>query len=261
MKFLRSRVTPMLMALAAILTLIAVPILGQTTVNSTTLSAAVTSRTQQVIPLTSVSTVAAGDVLYVDREAMLVQSVNTTAVNATATRGYAGTRADPHASGSAVWTGPPRRFYSSDVFGVCTATAESFLPHIVLPSGNVFQCSNSEWVRYRDNGYRSFNAGRNDGGTTYTAAGALTVQPGLSFINGTTLAMTIVNPTIEQNGLVMIIMATNASAHTVTYTAGFNGGTTARDVATFAAAVGNNLVIVAFNGVWWVQSSLGITLA
>jgi hypothetical protein len=61
--------------------------------------------------------------------------------------------------------------------------------------------------------------------------------------------------------MVMIIMATNASAHTVTYTAGFNGGTTARDVATFAAAIGNNLVIIAFNGVWWLVSQIGITLA
>lgn len=260
MKTFRSRLT-LVALLAALVATLGLPLLAQTTVNSTTLSAAVTSLTTQRITLTSVTNVAVGDVLFTDREAMLVQAIDTTALLATVTRGYAGTRAAEHANTSVVWSGPARRFYSSNVAGVCTATAEAFLPHIVLPDGNIYQCANAEWVRWVDVGYRAFEPGRTDGGTTYTAAGALTVQPGLSYINGTTLAMTLVNPTQQQNGMVMIIMATNASAHTVTYTAGFNGGTTARDVATFAAAIGNNLVIIAFNGVWWLVSQIGITLA
>lgn len=256
------RTRPLLIGLAvAALLVSARPSGAQTTLNSTTFSAAITGGPgvvpQQIIPLASTSNIAVGDVMFADAEAMLV---NTITPNVTVTRGYNGTAARPHASGAAVWTGPAARYYSYEVIGSCTAGNELYLPHIVQTTGNVYQCSNGEWVKYRDNGWRVFSPGRTDGGTTYTAAGAITVQPGFSFINGTTLAMTLANPTIEQNGMVMVIIATNASAHTLTYTAGFDGGTTARDVGTFGGAVGDNIVIQAFNGVWWVLSTRNVTL-
>jgi len=234
--------------------------LAQTTLNSTTTSAAL-SVTGQVVSLTSVTNISADDGLFMDREFMRVQSCNTTALTCLVTRGQQGTSARAHASGVVVYSGAYQRFTKAVPVGVCTATAEEFLPRIVLPAGDVYQCSNSEWVRYRNAGYRVFHPGRSDGGTTYTANGAITPQPGFSFINGTTLAMTLANPTTEQNGMIMVIIATNASAHTVTYTAGFNGGTTARDVATFGGAVGDNIQIQAFNGVWWVISTRNVTLA
>lgn len=260
MKALRSFV----LALAAVV-VGSVPAFAQTTLNSTTTTAAVTA-TQQIIPLTSVTSISAGsrnvagDLLWIDAEAMQVNALDTVALTATVTRGVRGTGGRAHVSGVVVWTGPARRFYQNDVVGSCTAANEEFLPHINTTNGNAYQCSSSEWVKMRDNGYRVAWPGRSDGGTTYTASGAITIQPGFSFINGTTLAMTLANPTVEQNGMVMIIIATNASAHTVTYTAGFNGGTTARDVATYSGAVGDNLVVQAFNGVWWVLVKTGITL-
>lgn len=238
---------------------VAQPAAAQTTLNSTTLSAAVTSATAQTFPLTSITSVTAGDIMLVDREFVQVQSVGATSV--VVTRGREGSSALPHASGVVVWNGPRVRFYMNDPVGVCTATNEAYLPHIVIPTASIYQCQTSEWVRWRDRGWRDFEPGRSDGGATYTALGAITIQPGISFINGTTLAMTLANPTTEQNGMVMYIIATNASAHTVTYTAGFGGGTTSRDVATFGGAVNDELVIVAFNGVWWVVSTRNVTIA
>ena len=247
------------LALAAVLLLVAQPLFAQTTLNSTTTTAALTA-TQQIIPLTSVTNIAAKDFLFLDRELAQVQSCDSTALNCTVTRGRQSTRGRAHASGVVVYTGVASRFYLDDVVGTCTATAEEFLPHINITNGNIYQCSSSEWVLYRYGGFREFEFGRSDGGTTYTALGAITIQPGLTYLNGTTLAMTLANPSTEQNGLIMMIVATNASAHTVTYTAGFGGGTTSRDVATFAGNVNDNMVIIAFNGVWWVLSTRNVTL-
>ena len=249
------------------------PAVAQTTLNSTTTTAAVNA-TQQIIPLTATTSIAApgvntgGDYLFMDREVMQVNALDTVALTATVRRGVAGTQAAGHVSGVVVWTGPPRRFYLSQVVGRCTATSEEFLPHIVLPGpqntvgGDIYQCQNGEWVQWSNDGYRNFPPGRTDGGTTYTAGGAITVQPGISFI-GTAgpLAMTLVNPTVQQNGMIMHIIASTAQAHTVTYTAGFGGGTTARDVATFGGAINDELVIIAFNAVWWVVSTRNVTLA
>lgn len=237
---------------------------AQTTVNSTTASSALTA-TQQIIPLVSVTNIAVNDLIVMDREAAQVNAIDTTALTVTVRRGYNST-AMAHVTGVVVYSGPPRRFYGNQVVGACTASAEEFLPHIVLPGansalgGDVYDCKNGEWVWVRDSGYRVWYPGRTDGATTYTALGAITIQPGVTFINGTTLAMTLANPTVDQNGTIMMIISTNASAQTVTYTAGFGGGTTARDVATFGGAVNDNMVIIAFNGVWWVLSTRNVTL-
>lgn len=261
MKALRS----FILALAAVV-VGSVPAFAQTTLNSTTTTAAVTA-TQQIIPLTSVTSISAGsrnvagDLLWIDAEAMQVNALDTVALTATVTRGVRGTGARAHVSGVVVWTGPARRFYQNDVLGSCTAANEEFLPHINTSNGNAYQCSSSEWVKMRDNGYRVAWQGRSDGGTTYTASGAITIQPGISFINGSTLAMTLANPTTEQNGLVMYIVSTNASAHTLTYTAGFGGGTTSRDVGTFGGAVNDAIAIIAVNGVWWTLWTRNVTIA
>lgn len=256
--------TRMRIALAGLLAVLALsvsPVQAQTTLNSTTTTAAVV-RDLQLIPLTSVTSIAAGDYLFFDSEVALVTGAcDTSALTCPVRRGAASTLARPHASGVVVWSGPPRRFSLNEtVAGQCTAAAIAYLPKIVLPIGDMYDCKNSEWVRIRDRGTRTQDFGRSDGGTTYTAAGAITVQPGVSFINGSTLAMTLANPTTEQNGMVMFIISTNASAHTVTNTTGFGGGTTSRDVATFGGAVNDELVIVAFNGVWWVISTRNVTL-
>jgi fibrillarin-like rRNA methylase len=51
-----------------------------------------------------------------------------------------------------------------------------------LLGGDIYDCKNSEWVQLRQGGYRVWNPGRSDGGTTYTASGAITIQPGVQFL-------------------------------------------------------------------------------
>lgn len=243
---------------------------AQATLNTTTLSAAVTVN-DQAVTLASISTLAAGQIIVVDREAMRIISVPSAATSPVPVqRGYGGTAA-VHASGSPVYTGPPNYFLAgSTPAGPCTPASQVALPTINLGDFSVWNCSGptaatSAWQKYGEGGILAFNAGLLGGqastAPTYTALGAIAIQPGLVYINGTTLAMTLANPATYQNGMIMVIMSTNASAQTITYTAGFNGGTTARDVATFGGAVGDNIVIIANNGVWWVISTRNVTLA
>jgi hypothetical protein len=233
------------------------PTYTQATMTATTFSAAV-SATTKAFTVTSATGFAVGSVAFADTEAMQITAVSGTTI--TVIRGYAGTAAAAHASGAVVWVGLPSYYSGKEPAGVCTSTSEVALPRIVLNSGNIYDCKNSTWVRWALSGYPQFGVALLSN-NTYTASGAITIQPGVHFINGTTLAMTLANPTTAQNGMILIIVSTNASAHTLTYTAGFDGGTTARDVATFGGAIGDNIVIFANNGVWWVISTRNVTLA
>lgn len=239
-------------------------VFAQATVNTTTLSAAITS-SQPTFRLASVSTVAVGQELYVGREAMLINTVNTTTAVVGVTRGFNSTLGAAHASGEVVYTGPRTYFGVTDVSGPCTASAEVSLPHFNAPAGNVFQCSGGFWVKYADGGLPGFATASLYGGVTttaYTASGALTIAPGLSMLGCSgACAMTIASPTTAQNGIIMIIMASTAQAHTVTYaTVGFNGNTTNTDVCTMGAGLADNLVIIARSTVWWTISTRNCTL-
>jgi hypothetical protein len=64
------------------------------------------------------------------------------------------------------------------------------------------------------------------------------------------------------DGKQLRIYSETAQAHTVTNTTpGFNNGGAASDVGTFAAAIGNQLMVEARNGIWWVIQNVGVTLA
>lgn len=101
----------------------------------------------------------------------------------------------------------------------------------------------------------------------YVAAsgdGAISVKTGIVFITkGTAAALTLAAPTAgTDDGKELTIMSTTAAAHTVTNSSpGFNAGGAGKDVATFAAAIGNNMVLSAYQGTWYVVSQVGITLA
>jgi hypothetical protein len=136
-----------LMVTVGLLVALAVPAFAQTTLNSTTLAAAVTATASQ-IQLASTSNISVGDRMVVvtgnvAREVMRVTAVNSPYVQvarrAMPLPGLVDTSA--HASGSTVYTGARGRFYQSDVAGVCTSTAEAYLPHISLTSGFISQCS------------------------------------------------------------------------------------------------------------------------
>lgn len=230
---------------------------AQATINSTTLSAAVTAGAG-TLTVASASTVAAGQYLFVDAEIMQITAVSSTTL--TVTRGLNGTRASRHASGAQAWTGPANYFSQSEPkAGPCTTTDEVALPRIVAITGAIFQCTDSIWVKYSDGGFNEYSAG---GTTTYTSAGAITIKPGVSLVGSAgALAMTLAAPSVQQNGMTMAIFASTAQAHTITNTAGFNGGTTARDVCTLGGAIGDGILIQAWGGVWYVLANRNCTLA
>lgn len=124
---------------------------AQTTLDSTTLSAAITSTTAETISLASTSDVSVGEVLFVDREAMLVRTVTPTV---TVTRGYANTRPAIHGSGALVYVEVAGAYYSDTpaIGSACERTNERYLPHVVLPSGEVWDCPTSSdvWVYLND---------------------------------------------------------------------------------------------------------------
>jgi hypothetical protein len=61
------------------------------------------------------------------------------------------------------------------------------------------------------------------------------------------------------DGDVLLVYSTTAQAHTITTAAGKINGTL--HIATFAAAVGNYVRFYAFNGIWYVLDSKGVTLS
>lgn len=99
--------------------------------------------------------------------------------------------------------------------------------------------------------------------TVASADGAITIQSGVVVITkGTACALTLGTPTTAQNGTIIRIISATAAAHTVTATTiGFNAADAAGDVGTFAAAIGNNLIVVAYGGEWLVLGNTGVTIA
>jgi hypothetical protein len=91
---------------------------------------------------------------------------------------------------------------------------------------------------------------------SYAAAGAIANPvPGtdrVAVILGTTaLAMTLANPSKDNDADLLIIVSGGKGAHTVTYTTtGIGGGAGATDLATFSTVAQMSLVFVAFNELW-----------
>lgn len=249
---------------------------AQATTTQTTLSANVTTSDRQIL-VASATGFAAGRVVVVDGEAMTVSSSYSSGTTIPVNRGAFSTGITAHASGAVVFAGPPNYFSQVEPVGPCTATEEVALPRVVIgsdsPAVSVFNCQGASattqrWQLYTRNGYPAFSFA-SIGGTqaaaappTYTSAGAITLLPGVSFIgSGGALAMTLASPALYQNGMVMVIYASTAQAHTITYTPGFFGTTTSSDVCTLGGAIGDNLVIYAQNGVWRFLTGRNCTLA
>jgi hypothetical protein len=214
-------------------------------------------------------------------EAADILAVNST--NITLNRGVAGTSRFPHLSGDVVFTGRQALFASDSTGSLlgtpkvpCVSTTTGTgatavvtstttpTPVISLPSGNVFYCaggSSGQWVQTSRNGFSVGDAGATHV-FAYTVAGAIAPVCGIHNIGtGGALAMTIAPPTKDLDGCVLIINATTAQAHTLTYTAGFSQNTTSSDVATFGGAINDGLVIYADAGVWRVISTRNVTIA
>lgn len=128
-------------ALAVTLTLTVLSLVSpsaQTAMSTTTLSSLLTASGNTVV-LASATGVDVGDFLVVEREAMIVRSIVST--TATVTRGFAGTAARAHNSGATVYVGAPSTFYQGAApSGACTRADEAYLPRVVLPGGDVYDC-------------------------------------------------------------------------------------------------------------------------
>lgn len=264
----------------AVMTLPFAPALeAQATLTQTTLSAALT-KSGAVAAVTSATGVADNYVVVVDSEAMIVNASWASGTQLPVQRGALGTVAAEHASGAVAFIGRPTYFSKVDPVGPCTATNEVALPRVVIgtqgalpPAVSVYDCAGASattqrWQQITRNGYPAAVLG-STGGTqagvappTYTGAGAITILPGLQFIGSAgALAMTLANPALYQSGTVMVLQASTAQIHTITYTAGFFGNTTASDVCTFGGAIGDSLTVVAQNGAWRAIATRNCTLA
>lgn len=123
-----------------------VPLHAQTALNSTTLSTAIADEKTTAIVLASTTNVAVGDYLVVEREFMKVRQVSPTVVSR-------GASAAPHGSGTVVYSGANARFYADRPrVGSCTRVNERYLPHIVNPTGEVYDCPTGAgvWVYQND---------------------------------------------------------------------------------------------------------------
>lgn len=136
---------------AALLLLYLANAFAQTAMTTTTLSSAVGVNDNVINVASATGFTARGlattTMAYIDREAMRVTTVNGTVVGVT--RGADSTPITAHLSGARVFYGPPGAFYSSTPSGACTATAEKYLPRVVVPTGEIWNCFDSLWLPYK----------------------------------------------------------------------------------------------------------------
>ena len=119
--------------------------IAQTALTQTSLSAAITDPKATAIVVASATGINApsttlgnpATILVVDDEAMAVNSVSGTTIFVT--RGYDGTKAVNHVSGSIVTVGTPSQFTEYDPDGSCTAGA-TVKPYINLRTGRNWLC-------------------------------------------------------------------------------------------------------------------------
>lgn len=187
---------------------------------NTTLAAAV-AITDNVIVVALATSLTAGRIIKIDGEYMRINQAYTGGTTVGVTRGQEGSVTAAHQSGANVMTA-----LASDL-----AVAPASVNEAVLYAGQMSVTT-----------------------TSYSAAGAIAFgasQWTVAIINGTTaLAMTIANPTKDQDGCYLHIVANGKAAHTVTYTAGLGNGGASFDVGTFSATLAMSSLLVACNGFW-----------
>jgi hypothetical protein len=157
-------------------------------VTATKLAAALTQSATMLTVSSATSITANNTILFIEdgsggnSEAVFVNSVSGTAIGVT--RGYNGTAANPHLSGSVVLAGPAGGgpFVSVEPSGSCTA-ASSWTPTVNILTGNQWICSSisASWVP----GF--FNDAAPAGVTTAVAsvAGATNPSGPLFHVSGT----------------------------------------------------------------------------
>lgn len=75
-------------------------------------------------------------------------------------------------------------------------------------------------------------------------------------------AMTLAAPTAgTHDGVTLTFIAATANAHTLTIANGLSGAGASADVGTFGGAVGDRVVLRAWNGVWYPVINVNVTFA
>lgn len=86
-----------------------------------------------------------------------------------------------------------------------------------------------------------------------SADGAITIKSGIVTITKeTAAALTLPAPVAgTDDGKVLVIDSQTAAAHTVTIANGLRGAGASADVGTFGVAIGNGLMLYAYDGKWF----------
>ncbi len=171
---------------------------AQTTMTSTTLSAAITTLTQTSVRVASATGITgfsngqATTFIFVDKELMPVYSVSGTTLVVQRNLGATGL----HANSAKVWVGPYNAFpQGGDPAGACTAANQPYLPYVSVVTGNIWNCpSTGTWVAF------STFTTRNTYGATLTAAATIAPSSNFHLITGATTVTTITPPPSFNNG-------------------------------------------------------------
>ena len=97
-----------------------------------------------------------------------------------------------------------------------------------------------------------------------TASGAVAVRPGTDYVitKAGIAALTLAAPTAgTDDGVTISIISSTLFAHTLTATGLLSTGTASVNVATYAAFAGAGLTLKAYQGLWLVTASVGITFS
>jgi hypothetical protein len=197
------------LALAIGAAFVAAPVHAQSSMTTTTLTAAMTARQSQVYVASATNInppgapisqggigAAAGapavTLIMVDREVMRVNAISGTTVQVD--RGFQGTASASHLSGAKVYVAGAGTFRAGQPSGSCTLANIAFLPQIDVNTGNAFNCVNSMWTAY----YPSIS----------------TPVVGAAVASASTMAPT---------GIINHVTGT-AAVNTITLPAGFTGG-------------------------------------
>jgi hypothetical protein len=269
--------------LSLFVALACVPAFAQTTTPSTTLGAAITSLTANVINLASITNVTAGQVYLYTSDGELMQTIGTP-TNAAAVkvaRGIGpGTGPQLHNSGTVVWIGLPSaggsvtsvvpgangfnlRATLVGLQGNCIRANQVYLPVVMPALGVLRDCTGTaalqQWVNFSELGA----GGTNGQQIPILISGAITPTGGNMVITKAGVAaMTLAAPvTGTQDGAILRITSATLYAHTVTATGLLSTGTASVNVATFAAYAGAGLTLMAWKGTWIVLYSVGVTFS
>lgn len=185
---------------------------------TTTLSSAATSTATSIV-VASATGFSAGNLILVDGEFMQVSKSYVSGTTIPVQRGLDGTVQAAHVASANVTTG-----LASD-FALPAPQAAVTEPQTLTK-----------------------------GLTSYSASGAISfgaTEWTIAVLNGTSaLAMTLANPTKDQDGKILTIVGNGKAAHTVTYTAGLGNAGSAYDVGTFTSGGQCSQTLIACNAIW-----------